>query len=531
MPAPPHRVPTWLPLLALAAVIVPALAAHDVDDLVLLPPQTGSAPIGVVLVSANGIAPSAYKGLAIAAQTALLASYNLSAWVGIPALTQNTSDPAIVAPGLARIQGALQAAGLPASAPVVAAAHSNGGVGLQQYTAQHPSAFVAQILLGAFVSRSQLNTSQPIALPTLTVGGELDGVARITRIAESYYHEILHARGNFTRGLSVFPVTVILGMSHMQFASGPAPPLIAQYDLKPEIDDDTAHALAAQDIAAFIAANLPKPDSAAIANITARVAASGAFFSPLISGFEMEASYHLKPPCYDDPPSDKCLIGCPWNAIAQVLMGNVSRPTLTYNVTDGLHPAAQVIPDYLPHVKNKCLDAAVPCVLQMITVSQNIYEDGDALDNGLSPVSASEIRAKLKSRQVVYESTGLPADFNETDVAPLCADINAAAMRWAINASGPATRARYLQHGEFYVMGDDLGPYIDGGLWIILPLVYEQPKGAQQVTLRSPTLRTKSSLPLPPAAGMHYCKLLSPSRALEWMYVDSLRLHNSLRSQ
>ena len=32
---------------------------------------------------------------------------------------------------------------------------------------------------------------------------------------------------------------------------------------------------------------------------------------------------------------------------------------------------------------------------------------------------------------------------------------------------------------------------------------------------------------VPCPTGFHYCKLLSPARALEWMYVDGLRLHYS----
>lgn len=48
-------------------------------------------------------------------------------------------------------------------------------------------------------------------------------------------------------------------------------------------------------------------------------------------------------------------------------------------------------------------------------------------------------------------------------------------------------------------------------------------QGKTIVTVRSPTLRFPSDYPLASVAGFHYCKLLSPARALEWIYVDSFK--------
>ena len=35
-------------------------------------------------------------------------------------------------------------------------------------------------------------------------------------------------------------------------------------------------------------------------------------------------------------------------------------------------------------------------------------------------------------------------------------------------------------------------------------------------------MRTPTDYAISAAAGFHYCKLLSPFRALEWIYIDSL---------
>ncbi len=48
-------------------------------------------------------------------------------------------------------------------------------------------------------------------------------------------------------------------------------------------------------------------------------------------------------------------------------------------------------------------------------------------------------------------------------------------------------------------------------------------QGKTIVIVRSPTLRTPNDYSVPVVAGFHYCKLLSPARALEWISIDSLR--------
>lgn len=71
---------------------------------------------------------------------------------------------------------------------------------------------------------------------------------------------------------------------------------------------------------------------------------------------------------------------------------------------------------------------------------------------------------------------------------------------------------------------------LNGGSWIIDPLHYEEDKKANTITLTSKIIVTDQSEPVPIFKNMHYCKLLSPFRAMEWIYVDSLYAKDSLTS-
>ena len=50
------------------------------------------------------------------------------------------------------------------------------------------------------------------------------------------------------------------------------------------------------------------------------------------------------------------------------------------------------------------------------------------------------------------------------------------------------------------------------------------------MTLTSKTVVTDASELVPIFKSMHYCKLLSPFRAMEWIYIDSLYATQSLQN-
>ena len=80
------------------------------------------------------------------------------------------------------------------------------------------------------------------------------------------------------------------------------------------------------------------------------------------------------------------------------------------------------------------------------------------------------------------------------------------------------------------MIGDDKGPYNEGPLWIWTYLEYKDNDDKTETTVSSPMMRTPATYPISAAANFHYCKLLSPFRAMEWIYVDSLYDHDGLKT-
>lgn len=78
--------------------------------------------------------------------------------------------------------------------------------------------------------------------------------------------------------------------------------------------------------------------------------------------------------------------------------------------------------------------------------------------------------------------------------------------------------------------GDDLGPYNEGPLWIWTYMSYKESSDKSQMIVSSPMMRTPTDYFISAAAGFHYCKVLSPYKAMEWMMVDSLFNKNGIKN-
>jgi hypothetical protein len=101
----------------------------------------------------------------------------------------------------------------------------------------------------------------------------------------------------------------------------------------------------------------------------------------------------------------------------------------------------------------------------------------------------------------------------------MCKDINKKALEWAISKASPAAIDDYNKYGKKLVLGEDKETMKIGPQWILTYLSFTDNKDKTETTVVAPFMATPADYWGP--KGLHYCKLLNPSRALEWIYIDS----------
>ena len=154
----------------------------------------------------------------------------------------------------------------------------------------------------------------------------------------------------------------------------------------------------------------------------------------------------------------------------------------------------------------------------------------DKLDTGYYAVAASEMKTKISSRQKIQQHAGnASADFHSMDEADRCAEINDASIKWAYSKLSAQAKSNYDLYGQKLVTGPDMGPYNEGPLWIWTYMDYSESKDKSQMVVRSPMMRTPTDYFIGAAAGFHYCKVLSPYKAMEWMMTDALFDKNGIK--
>ena len=359
-------------------------------------------------------------------------------------------------------------------------------------------------------------------LTSLSIGGELDGLVRVSRMAEAWYTQ---------QGLKQHQVKLVMGMSHSDLMSS-VPSSISTQDLVSECGPSKAKSEVAKLIVDFLLGVEFKNDVEA------------EFFHPFTEMFVKEEGSWWWTSNSDERGSSH------WAATAQQRLVDPLPSNFTWaEAKNEFHLLSdeELIPPYYrkKHRPNITLSGGR---LVGLTVTQLRYVEVSVLqtaaglngweiikeekagiladrklaipDDGFAPTSAIEIATKLASRELAFKVCGVETS-PSLDDGDRCKGINEDAYALAFNVSSKEALKRFQKLGRPLVMTSDQKPVPPAGPWWIWKYLKFTDQGSE-VDITSLYAFYPLSGPAY-GAGNHYCKLLSPARVLEWIYVDGLR--------
>jgi len=149
---------------------------------------------GIVWLHGAGIAPEAYQTIAEAVQDRAV-ERDQKVFFSIPDFELDLAAPFIDASIVADAFDQLKEAGFTGD-KVILAGHNAGALAAQQYISTDSSLVYASIMMGATLDHSVYSivedgtSSVTYPVPTLTLGGEKDGVNRITHTSVAFWHQV-----------------------------------------------------------------------------------------------------------------------------------------------------------------------------------------------------------------------------------------------------------------------------------------------------------------------------------------------------
>ena len=502
------------------------LLSQTEQTIILAPPEDkvsdGQKATAVILIPGCQLQPAQYKEMA----TKIQEQSDQAVWISIPKVFMDAPNPVMLPNVVRNAMTQLQDAGYAGSQAFIGG-HSLGGVFLSDIVNEKEGLKKDEVLgfirLGAFQQRDDDSEND---FPQLTLCGDLDGMVRTSRIAEDFHHNII-AKGD-TEETRLFHSTVLVkGMNHFAFLSGKAPFMKQFRDLETEISVSHASSEVSSAIAEFIDTHHRSRSKAK--SLLNRVERTHQYIEPMLEAMELEGSYHINTPSFEDEgkADAEFNLGSKWAVAAQQSVAPELPNGLEYEtVKNEFHrcwfadPLAEV-PFYHPTVERKPHSNYV----QMNTVSELVYDPADGIfDGGFFSNAPSEIRCKFNSAESILRAAGIE-ESEATDSVNVASRINANTIEWALSKVPEEVRRRYLERGVQLMAGNDVEK-TSGPAWIWSTLKFRagtDEAGRDVRFLDSPTMNTSIDHPIPHAGGKMYCKLLSPSKALDWIYTDSLR--------
>ena len=153
-----------------------------------------------------------------------------------------------------------------------------------------------------------------------------------------------------------------------------------------------------------------------------------------------------------------------------------------------------------------------------VNVSAHADFYSDFLNTG-SFTCASEVACKMLTGKRIATELGI--EYESSTSRGTCRDVNQHAVDVAMGLlEGSRALKRYEKHGKKICLGEDFDAFFSAGpAWIKESLEIKETD--ECLSVKSVKIDTALDSRLFP--GVHYCKVLSPARVIDWIMTDSLK--------
>jgi len=476
---------------------------------IILPPRVNdpSLPEQMMVFMPGGAVPNEYyRETAIAVQEA---AHNIRLWVTIPTVVQNLciiecSAPNFLCYSLHRtVENALSLAANQGwqrgkdEKDLWLAGHSLGGVcsnTLIQMMSKNGPSFAGLMVMGSFVDKDGDFSVANYSIPILTLNTELDfGGARPGKTS-IYWKQHLNFAKAFgeERALKEKPVFILPGLNHSDFCPGFDVP----DDLPADVDQQTATTMIGAALASFL--HSQSGDQDALAQLRILKDQTNVFMDPYLQAEAMEHANRDG----SDGVSSFCESATHFQA------GLSEEDDRHLKVTDTFFESNGNLEHCHPAYETDGSD------LRVTSCSHTDYYSD--FDNTGYFACSKQISCKMLSSERLAEQLNTTAV--RADVA--CRDINIQTVQRMESLAPKSVYERFQQKGRGWCFEDDTSVLGNiGPLWLLTDMKLTEKENCMSVS--SLYLHTETTGRIYP--GSTYCKLLSPTRILDWMMTDSLK--------
>jgi hypothetical protein len=471
------------------------------DDAVILQPVNASRtdlPERLLIFMPGGKVPvEYYKQTAQAIQAA---ATGLRLTVVVPSVFQNLciiecSTSSLCAPLKNVVDKAVAKSGFKGSnskEDTFIAGHSLGATCADNFVRAYSYNYAGLLEFGGYVDKTGDGSVANYSIPLMHLAGELDGGgARPGKLA-LYYKQFKDyaAQHGEEKALTMKPVNTLMGVDHSNFCPGFF--VTATKDLCSEVTEAVALQAIGESAAAFLHLNSPTTSvlkTAAMATMKEMLSVSQKLYEPYLQAFEIENNGS-------------------WCAMAQHAIGGLSA-------ADDAKLQVQVdrrgIDTFEHGHTNYTQVAGGGLNIWIISASEASTGFGPADIHG----AAKSIDCKMIGADRLAEQLKVTAQQNKT-----CGEINKFAVEKALELIPAKSKERYLAQSRRVCYAEDTSVFFNiGPLFVKKSITLDE----KDTCLEVASVGLVSAISSHIFPGNHYCKLLSPAMAMEWMMTDGVK--------